>query len=70
MGNTGDGLKSLLGLGRRPVEQPTDGSPAQVAVYVHDLEAGRDLVGLRRPGVHAYEYRPAPLEGADSPGKK
>lgn len=70
MGNTGDGLRLLLGLGRRSVEQTTDGPPAQVGVYVHDLESDQNLIGLRRPGVHGYEYQPAPPEGADGRDKK
>jgi hypothetical protein len=72
MGSTGDGLKALsgLGLGYCPVEQSTNGPPAQVVVYVRDLEGGRDLVGLRRSGVHAYEYQLAPPEGAGDSDQK
>lgn len=70
MANTGDGLKLLLGLGRRSPDQHASGSQGHVAVYVHDLERDQKLVGLRVPGVHAYVYRLAPAEDPGSPDKK
>lgn len=53
MGTQGDGLNTPpnQALALLPSTQP------KVVVFVHDVERGRHLVGVRDSGSHAYRYQ-------------